>query len=141
MNLKKNRIVKKATVMVMCAAMAISCFGISASAANTSTAKSWTLYKSQTYSTSGNTSVTKRKGRITKLCNSGSSNDGVNLYLYYAVPGYAWQEAQHSFAEKGTTVSENSYYKAWSNAIWYGKMCSWWWNGKNCSATGAFDTK
>ena len=141
MNLKKNRIVKKATVMVMCAAMAISCFGISASAANTSTAKSWTLNKSQTYSCSESTSVTKSYGRITKLSNSINSNDGVNLYLYCAIPGEGWKEAQHVFAEKGTTVYANNYYKVPIKSIWYGKMCSWWWNGINCSATGAFETK
>lgn len=137
-----KRIIKKVIAIAMCTMMAVSFCCVSASAAtNTLTSKSWSLSKSQKSSKSENTSVTKSYGKITKLSNSASSNDGVNLYLYYSVPGESWKEAQHVFAEKGNTISANSYYKAPSKSIWCGKMCSWWWNGKNCSATGEFNTK
>ncbi len=106
-------------------------FSINTYAASTT----WNLYKTQTESKS-NTLGLYKKGRIDHLSNNPGSNDGVNLYLEYSIPGEGWKQAQHVFAEPGYRVSATTYYTASSKSSWRGKMNSWWIGGKNCSAGG-----
>lgn len=55
----------------------------------------------------------------------------------YIVSIITWVQAQHVFAEPGYNAS-SGVYTVINNfkASWRGKMNSWWWGGKNCSATG-----
>lgn len=55
----------------------------------------------------------------------------------YIVSIITWVQAQHVFAEPGYNASSGVYTVINnSKASWRGKMNSWWWGGKNCSATG-----
>lgn len=65
-----------------------SVFTISASAASTT----WTLTKDKTEAISTSLGLYK-KGTISNLSNSTSSDDGVNLYLEYSIPGEGWVQA------------------------------------------------
>ena len=76
------------------------------------------------------------KGYVEYLKTSTSSNDGVNLYYDYAFPGKGWQNAYHIFAEPGKSASKLTPYDLGTGASWRGHMCSWWWNGTGCVASG-----
>lgn len=55
----------------------------------------------------------------------------------YIISIITWVQAQHVFAEPGYNASSGVYTVINnSKASWRGKMNSWWWGGKNCSATG-----
>lgn len=128
----KSRKMFKFVTFLMAILMFSSVFTISASAASTT----WTLTKDKTEAISTSLGLYK-KGTISNLSNSTSSDDGVNLYLEYSIPGEGWVQAQHVFAELGYNASSGVYTVINnSKASWRGKMNSWWWGGKNCSATG-----
>lgn len=55
----------------------------------------------------------------------------------YIVSIITWVQTQHVFAEPGYNASSGVYTVINnSKASWRGKKNSWWWGGKNCSATG-----
>ena len=96
---------------------------------------SWSLAKNQTdaYST---TLGLYSKGNVEYLRTSTSSNDGVNLYYDYAFPGKGWQNAYHLFCDPGQNDSATGTYDLGGVASWRGHICSWYWLGTGCVASG-----
>lgn len=84
----KSRKMFKFVTFLMAILMFSSVFTISASAASTT----WTLTKDKTEAISTSLGLYK-KGTISNLSNSTSSDDGVNLYLEYSIPGEGWVQA------------------------------------------------
>lgn len=131
--MKKN-FLSRLTAICCAAAISASLFSVTASA-QTAT---WELYKDQTISYSTKIGL-YTYGKINYLKTSSSSNDGVNLYLDYSLPGEGWNNALHVFAEKGCSASHTTPHRLSEKGSWRGNMNSWWWNGKNCRASGKIE--
>ena len=100
--------------------------------------KTWMLNVSQTESNAY--LYNYNAGNAEYLTNYPSSHDGVNLYLYYKIPGKNYEESHHVFAEPGETIKVTRWdqYTGSTSTDWKGTMNSWWFNGKNCAAKGKF---
>ena len=71
---------------------------------------------------------------IRKFAGGYHAKTPTRCYIIYII---TWVQAQHVFAEPGYNASSGVYTVINnSKASWRGKMNSWWWGGKNCSATG-----
>ncbi len=110
-----------------------SVFCMSASAAQTI---SCTLYKDQNTAYSNPIGLGEQ-GKIVSLKTYSDSNDGINMYLDYSIPGQGgWHQIQHAFAEPGDTAPEKSYSSLSTPASWRCSLTSWWWNGTGCHGKG-----
>lgn len=97
---------------------------------------SWSLAKNQTdaYST---TLGLYKYGNVEYLKTSTSSNNGVNLYYDYNYPGEStWRNAYHLFCDPGQSDNAPASYYVGTAASWRGHMCSWYWLGTGCVASG-----
>lgn len=74
--------------------------------------------------------ISSKVARI--LCEDEKHTDNYELYEYaiYILLSSAFHIAGYNASSGVYTVINNS------KASWRGKMNSWWWGGKNCSATG-----
>lgn len=122
---------KKILAVAAAAVLLVSTAAMPASAVSTT----FSLAKNQVDAYSSTLGL-YRKGNVEYLRTSTSSNDGVNLYYDFAYPGEGWQNAYHLFAEPGKSDSKPVSYNVGTGASWRGHMCSWYWRGTGCVASG-----
>lgn len=122
---------KKILAVAAAAVLLVSTAAMPASAVSST----WSLAKNQTDSYSA-TLKSYRKGNVEYLRTAASSNNGVNLYLQYSIPGEGWKNAYHLFCDPGQRDSAPSSYDVGAGASWRGHMTSWWWMGTGCVADG-----
>ncbi len=123
--------IKKILAVAAAAVLLVSTASMPAGAVSST----WTLTK-QEYQTYSATLGLYNYGNVEYLRNSASSDDGVNLYLDYSIPGNGWTNKIHLFADPGKSDSATGNYKAPSKSSWRGNMKSWWPTGRNCAAEG-----
>lgn len=123
---------KRKVIAVAAAAVLLVSTAVMPTAAESS---AWTLTK-QEYQTYSRTLGLYNYGNVEYLINSASSDDGVNLYLDYSIPGDGWKNKIHLFADPGKRDSATGNYKAPAKSSWRGNMKSWWPSGRNCAAEG-----
>jgi len=119
----------KKIVATICAIIILAVIPISASAETTY----FELYKPEISKTS--TILGLYKNGSATLKTDTTSNDGVNLYLDYSIPGSGWKNAKHIFAEPRNSATAGTFTISQASS-WRGVMNSWWYNGKNCRASG-----
>lgn len=124
---------KKILAVAAAAVLLVSTAAMPASAVSTT----FSLAKDQVDAYSKTLGLYK-KGNIEYLRTAASSNDGVNMYLDYSLPGKGWQNAYHIFAEPGRSASKPVSYDVGGGASWRGHMSSFWWRGTGCVATSKF---